>query len=56
MHGCLDGDGLASASLTIPAGIPAGLIGNTYYLAAIANACNQLPDHSSVYIDLVIVP
>nr|MBC8403680.1 hypothetical protein [Planctomycetota bacterium] len=56
MHGCLDGDFLASASLTIPAGIPAGLIGNTYYLAAIANACNQLPDHSSVYIDLVIVP
>ncbi|NQU49782.1 MAG: FG-GAP repeat protein [Planctomycetes bacterium] len=56
MHGYLDGDGLASASLTIPAGIPAGLIGNTYYLAAIANAWNQLPDHSSVYIDLVIVP
>jgi hypothetical protein len=56
MHGTLDAIGNATASLTIPAGIPSSLIGNVYYLAAIANQVGQLPEHSSVAVSLTITP
>ncbi|NQU49630.1 MAG: FG-GAP repeat protein [Planctomycetes bacterium] len=56
LHGTLNADGNASASLTIPAGIPSSLIGNTYYLAAIANSLGNLPEHSSIAKTVTIVP
>ncbi len=56
MHGTLDANGDASGSLTVPAGIPSALIGNTYYFAAIANQIGQLPEFSSVAILITITP
>jgi len=56
MHGTLDASGNASASLTVPAGIPAALIGRTYYLAAIANQTGQLPEFSSAAMAFLITP
>ena len=56
LQGTLDSFGKASGSLTVPAGIPAALIGNTYYLAAIANQAGQLPEYSSVAVSLTITP
>lgn len=47
LHGILDAFGNGNASLTVPAGIPAGLVGRTYYVAAIANQAGQLPEYSS---------
>ncbi|MCP4091820.1 MAG: hypothetical protein GY747_00075 [Planctomycetes bacterium] len=55
MHGTLDAAGHASASMTIPAGIPAGLVGRTYYFAAIANQPGQLPEYSSAAMALRII-
>jgi hypothetical protein len=55
MHGTLDASGDATASLTIPAGIPPGLIGRTYYFAAIANQPGQLPEYSSVAVAIEVV-
>jgi FG-GAP repeat protein len=56
LHGTLDANGDASGSLTVPAGIPSALIGNTYYFAAIANQIGQLPEFSSVAIPISITP
>ncbi len=56
MHGILDASGNARADLTVPAGIPAALIGRIYWLAAIANAAGQLPEHSSVAVTIEITP
>ncbi|MBC8404033.1 MAG: FG-GAP repeat protein [Planctomycetes bacterium] len=56
MHGTLDAAGNASASLTAPAGLPSGLIGNSYWLAAIANQPGQLPEYSSVAVMVLITP
>lgn len=56
MHGTLDNFGRASGSLTMPAGFAASVIGRTYYFAAIANPPNRLPRHSSVAVNLQIVP
>lgn len=54
MHGTLDASGNASASITVPAGIPAALVGRTYYLAAIASQAGQLPAYSSAAVSLEI--
>lgn len=54
MHGTLDASGDGTASLTVPAGIPAGLVGRTYYFAAIANQAGQLPEYSSAAFALEI--
>ena len=56
LHGTLDANGDASGSLTVPAGIPSALIGNTYYFAAIANQIGQLPEFSSVAVLITITP
>lgn len=56
MHGTLDASGMASANLTVPAGIPSGLIGNLYWIAAIANPPGLLPEYSSVAIQVEITP
>jgi FG-GAP repeat protein len=56
MHGVLDSDGKGSANLNVPARIPSSLIGNTYYLAAIANLPGQLPEFSSVAVSVSIIP
>ncbi|NQU49811.1 MAG: FG-GAP repeat protein [Planctomycetes bacterium] len=56
MHGTLDTSGNASASLTVPAGLPSGLIGNNYWIAAIANQPGQLPEYSSVAVVVKITP
>jgi FG-GAP repeat protein len=56
LHGTLDTDGDASGSLTVPAGIPSSLVGNTYFLAAIANRPSQLPEYSSVAVLITITP
>ncbi|MBC8404175.1 MAG: hypothetical protein H8E15_03030 [Planctomycetes bacterium] len=36
MPGILDASGNANGTMTIPAGLPSSLIGNTYYFAAVA--------------------
>ena len=56
MHGTLNASGNASASLTLPSGIPSALIGKTYYLAAIANPPGRLPEFSSVAVAVEITP
>jgi hypothetical protein len=56
MHGVLDVDGDASASLTVPAGIPSSLIGNTYFFAAIANPTSAPPEFSSIAVAVSIEP
>ena len=55
MHGVLDAGGNASANMAIPANIPAGLVGNTYWFAAIANPTGALPTHSSAAQTVTIV-
>jgi FG-GAP repeat protein len=54
LQGSLDLNGQASASLTVPAGLNAALIGNTYHLAAIANQLGLLPEYSSVAVPITI--
>ena len=56
MQGTLNASGDAAASLTVPAGIPGGLVGRTYYFAAIANQPGQLPEFSSVAVAVEIAP
>jgi FG-GAP repeat protein len=56
MHGTLDAVGRASASLTLPAGLPISMIGTTYYLAAIAQRPTQAPAVSSVALAATITP
>ena len=56
MHGNLDADANATGSMTIPPGIPSSLIGNFYYLAAIANQPGLLPEFSSIAIAVEIIP
>lgn len=56
MHGSLDVNGDATASLTLPANLPPGLIGRTFWFAAIANPAGQLPEYSSVALSLEITP
>jgi FG-GAP repeat protein len=56
MQGWLDARGGASAQLTLPAGLPAALIGSTFFLAAIANQPGQLPNYSSIALPLTITP
>jgi FG-GAP repeat protein len=48
LQGSLDSDGNSTADLQVPAGLPASLVGRTFYLAAIANPVGQLPTFSSV--------
>ena len=43
-------------SITVPAGLPSGLIGRTYYMAAIANQPGQLPEYSSVAVPVEFTP
>lgn len=55
MQGTLTALGQASASLTVPAGIPAGLVGRTYYFAAVTNQPGVVrPEYSSVAVGLEI--
>jgi FG-GAP repeat protein len=56
MHGALDASGDATASMTIPAGLPISMIGTTYYLAAVAQRPNQAPALSSVALTVLITP
>jgi FG-GAP repeat protein/VCBS repeat protein len=56
LHGSLDASGNASASLTVPAGIPSALIGTSFYLAAIANQVGQMPEDSSAAVTITITP
>lgn len=56
LHGTLNPDGNAFATLTAAAGIPSSLIGNTYFIAAIANTFGNLPEHSSIARTVTIVP
>jgi FG-GAP repeat protein len=56
LRGSLDSFGLASGDFTLPAGLPASLIGQTYHLAAIANPIGSLPKYSSVAVSLTILP
>ncbi len=56
MHGTLDAFGDATASMPVPAGIPSGLVGAVFYTAAIAFPSGQLPEASSVAVDITVVP
>jgi hypothetical protein len=54
MHGTLGPTGDASASFTVPAGLPSSLVGQTFWLAGIAAPTGQLPAYSSIAITLEI--
>ncbi|NQU47907.1 MAG: FG-GAP repeat protein [Planctomycetes bacterium] len=56
LHGVLDAQGNGSGSLTVPGGLPANLIGKTFYLAAIAEPSGALPAFSSAALSVVITP
>jgi hypothetical protein len=56
MQGTLDIDGNASASITIPANLPAGQIGRSYWFAVVLSPVGSLPIHSSISIPVTVVP
>lgn len=56
MHGALDASGAASATMTIPATLPPGLIGRTYYFAAVVNQPGQEAEASSVAVAITVTP
>ena len=56
MHGTLGIRGDANASISVPAGLSSSLIGNTYYLAAIAGPLGLAPQVSSISRTLTILP
>jgi FG-GAP repeat protein len=56
LQGTLNATGDGFGQLLIPAGLPAALIGQVYYLAVIAHRPGQLPELSSVAISLTIIP
>lgn len=55
LHGTLDASGNATASITLPAGLSANMVGRVFYFAAIANSPGQLPEYSSVALTVRIV-
>lgn len=56
LHGTLDGQAKATASITVPAGIPPVLVGQTYYVAAITMPGGLFPTHSSSVTAVEITP
>lgn len=57
MAGFLDGKGRASASLTVPSGLPSSLVGRNYYAAALTLLGGAVPpDSSSISQALTILP
>jgi hypothetical protein len=56
MHGTLDAFGQGSASVTVPAGSPSSLIGQTFYTAAIAIPNGLFPTYSSVASAVTVLP
>lgn len=54
MHGSTNAVGEASASIVLPANMPASLVGQTYWVAAIANPPGQLPQFSSIAIPITV--
>lgn len=56
LHGTLNANGDAFADIIAPAGLQAGLIGRTFWMAAIASPVGQLPTHSSVAVAVTITP
>lgn len=56
LHGILDAQGDALASLQVPAGLPSSLLGATFYLAAIAFPSGALPTWSSAVHTLTMIP
>jgi hypothetical protein len=56
LHGTLNASGDATATIDFPAGLPSGLIGLRFWLAAIAFAPGQLPEFSSVALPFRITP
>jgi hypothetical protein len=56
LHGLLSPNGDALASITAPPGLPASMVGNTYFLAAVANRPSFLPEYSSVALLLTVTP
>ena len=55
MHGVLDTNGDATASMTIPAGLPSSMIGNSYWFAVIAEPSGGLPEATSISREVVII-
>lgn len=54
LHGALGPNGDATASFIVPAGLPSAMVGQTFWLAAIAAQPGQLPEYSSIAIALEI--
>jgi len=55
MSGTLSSSGLATASMTAPAGIPSSLLGRQIWIAAISNRVGQLPEFSSIVVPITFV-
>jgi FG-GAP repeat len=56
MQGRLNEKGTASAKFSLPPGLPSSLIGQMFFAAAVAHQPNQLPEQSSVFIPIQIIP
>jgi hypothetical protein len=54
MHGTTNATGDAFATITLPASLPSSLIGQTYWVAAIANPFGFLPELSSIAIPITV--
>ncbi len=55
LQGVLDANGDATASFTVPA-LPSSFVGRSLWMAAIANLPAALPNHSSVAVQMEILP
>ncbi len=56
MHGTLDAQARASASMTFPAGLSSGLVGKTIYAAGVDFLLSGPPRRSSIPVGIAIVP
>lgn len=56
MHGILDANGRATATITAPAGQFTVAVGATGYLAAVANPVGALPEYSSRSVSIHVLP
>jgi hypothetical protein len=56
LHGTLNANGEGTSQFRVPAGLPGALLGQTVYLAAVANPIHHLPHYSSAPVPIQIVP
>lgn len=56
LHGTLDAQGDASAWLDVPANLPSGAVGHSYWLATVCNQPLSSPQYTSIALQLTFTP